>query len=1071
MKLNFYFLKNYRFHWILTWLILGFPVLLFAQNVSIEGVLKDAQGPIAGASVAVKGTNAGTRTDVNGAYSLKADKNGTLVISMVGYKPRSVSVADYKATGSVYRIDLTLESDMNNLNDVVVVGFGKQKRVNLTGAVSTVTAKDLANRPVQNVTQALQGLVPGLNISQSNGSLESSPSINIRGTGSISGASSASPLILIDNMEGDLNSLNPQDVENISVLKDASASSIYGSRAAFGVILVTTKRGKLGKIQVNYNNSFRITSPVYRPEMLDSYSFALYFNDANINGGSTAFFDNERLQRIKDYQDGKISASIIPNPSNKQYWADGYANGNDNVDWYKAIYKDNSFAQEHNMSLSGGNEKTTYYLSANFLDQAGLMRYNPDGYNRYGVTAKINNKISEYLDLNYSMRFSREELKRPSFMTDGLYNDLARQGWPVLPLKDPNGFLYSSPSPALGLAEGGQDRTTKDWNFHQLQLVLQPIKGWRTTAELNYRIRNDFRHYDVQQLYNHDVAGNAYVFGNSSNVYEYAYKQNYFNANIYSEYSKSVQRNNFKLLLGYQTEITKYRDLSALRQGVIVPSQPVLNLTSGLDPNGKVIAPSVSGQYQQWATAGFFGRLNYDYDGKYLLEANLRTDASSRFRADKRWGVFPSVSAGWNVAREEFWGSLNKTVSTFKFRGSYGSLGNQNTNIWYPTYLTIPYGAGNGAWLVNGQQPSTAGAPDLISTTLTWETVKTYNGGLDFGLFDNRLTGSFDYFVRKTVNMLGPALELPVTLGTGVPPTNNTDLKSVGYELEIGWNDRLKNGLGYNFKLLFSDAKITVTRYPNPSGTLLKGYRTNQALGEIWGFTTKGIAKTQAEMDAHLATLPNGGQSAIGSQWAAGDIMYVDYNNDGKVDFGGNSESNSGDRHVIGNNTPRYRIGFDMGADYKGFDFRAFFQGILKRDYWTDSYLFWGATDVIWWSTGLTQHLDYFRNDPNSPLGVNLDSYYPRPAFGNNKNRQVQSRYIQNAAYLRLKNVQLGYTIPNMMSKRIGISKLRVFASGENLVTWTKLAKMFDPEMLDYNWVGNPYPLQKVISFGLSATF
>ncbi len=1070
MKLNFYFLKNHKAHWALTWFILCFPVLLFAQSVTIEGVLKDAQGPIPAASIAVKGTTNGTRSDVNGAYSLKADANATLVISIVGYKTRTVSVADYKPnTGSVYRIDLSLESDLNSLNDVVVVGFGKQKRVNLTGAVSTVTAKDLANRPVQNVTQALQGLIPGLNITQSNGSLESSPSINIRGTGSIGGNTNTDPLILIDNMAGDLNSLNPQDVESISVLKDASASSIYGSRAAFGVILITTKRGKLGNIQVNYNNSFRITTPVVRPEMLDSYSFALYFNDANINGGSTAFFDADRLKRIKDYQDGKITASIIPNPSNKNFWADGYAYGNDNVDWYKAIYKDHSFAQEHNMSITGGNEKTSYYISGNYLTQAGLMRYNPDGYNRYGVTAKINNKISQYLDLNYSMRFSREELKRPSFMTDGLYNDLARQGWPVLPLKDPNGYLFSSPSPALGLDQGGQDRTTKDWNYHQLQLVLQPIKGWRTTAEVNYRIRNDFRHYDVQQLYNHDVAGNAYVYSNSSSVYEYAFKENYFNANIYSEYSKSIQKNNFKILLGYQTEMTKYRDLSGSRQGVIIAAQPVLNLTSGLDANGKVVAPSLNGQYQQWATAGFFGRLNYDYDGKYLLEANLRTDASSRFRSDKRWGVFPSVSAGWNIAREDFFQGLNKTVNTFKFRGSYGSLGNQNTRDWYPTYLTIPYGAANGSWLVGGQQPSTAGAPSLISTTLTWETVKTYDAGLDFGFFNNRLTGSFDYFIRKTLDMLGPAQLLPATLGVTPPATNNTDLKSAGYELEIGWNDRLKNGLGYNVKLLFSDNQVTVTRYPNPAGNL-NNYRVGQKLGEIWGYTTVGIAKTQAEMDAHLATLSNG-QSIVGAQWGAGDIMYADYNKDGKFDNGSSTEANPGDRHIIGNSTARYRVGFDVGADYKGFDFRAFFQGVLKRDYFTDSYLFWGATDVIWWSSGLKQHLDYFRNDPSSPLGVNTDSYYARPTFGTKKNQQVQTRYVQNAAYLRLKNIQLGYTIPNMLTKRIGLSKLRVFASGENLVTWTKLAKMFDPEMLDYNWVGNPYPLSKVVSFGLSATF
>ncbi|MCJ8209736.1 TonB-dependent receptor [Mucilaginibacter sp. RS28] len=1068
MKIFLYSLKNKPF-WLIAWLTIGFPLFTLAQTIKVEGVIKDVQGPLPGVSITVKGTTSGTKTNASGAYSLSAPANAVLVYTSVGYKAQTINLSERKpASGNVFNIDLVLETDATSLNDVVVVGFGQQKKVNLTAAVSTINAKDLADRPVQNVTQALEGLVPGLNISQNSGSLESSPSINIRGIGSISGFASDAPLVLIDGMEGDLNALNPQDVESVSVLKDAAASSIYGSRAAFGVILVTTKKGKVGAIRVNYNNSFRGTTPVIRPKEMDSYTFALYFNDASLNGGSSAFFDTNWLKRIKDFQDGKITTTIIPNPNNPQYWADGYGYGNDNVDWYKAIYKKRSFAQEHNLSLSGGTDKTTYYISGDYLDQTGLMRFNPDGYNRYGVTGKINNKINKYLDFNYSMRFIREELQRPSFMTDGLYNDLARQGWPTLPLYDPNGFLYSSPSPALGLAQGGQDRTTKDWNYHQLQLVLEPIKGWRTFGEVNYRIRNDFRHYDVQQLYNHDVAGNAYLYSNTSSVYEYAYKQNYFNSNIYSEYSKSYKKNNFKGLVGYQTEITKYRDLSGARAGIIVADLPVLNLTSGLDPNGKVVSPSVSGQYQQWSTVGFFGRLNYDYDGKYLLEGNIRRDASSRFRENKRWGWFPSVSAGWNIAREGFWNSLEKTVNTLKFRGSYGNLGNQNTYDWYPTYSTIPYGAANGSWLVNGQQPSTASAPSLISTSLTWETIRSYDAGLDFGMFNNRLTGTFDWFIRKTLNMVGPAQALPATLGTGVPPTNNTDLKSVGYELEVAWNDRMKNGLGYRVKFLLSDAQTTVTRYPNPNGSLNQ-YRAGQKLGEIWGFTTLGIAKTQAEMDQHLATLSNG-QSVLGSQWAAGDIMYADYNHDGKLDYGASTASNPGDQHIIGNSTPRYRVGFDVSMDFKGFDFRAFFQGILKRDYWTDSYLFWGATDNIWWSSGLVQHADYFRNDPNSPLGLNLNSYYPRPTFGTGKNHAVQTRYLQNAAYLRLKNLQIGYTIPASITKRIAISKLRFFASGENLVTWTKLAKMFDPEMLDYNWVGNPYPLSKVVSFGLSAT-
>jgi TonB-linked SusC/RagA family outer membrane protein len=1069
MKEQLPFYSKKAFKTVLVMLFLFISVNVFAQTAKIEGVVKDQQGVLPGVSVKVKGTSTGVTTNEKGFFSISAPEDGTLVFSSIGYVPAELSVKSYKpSNGSVYRMYLTLKAEDNDLNEVVVVGFGKQKKVNLTGAVGVVDAKALENRPVQNVTQALQGLVPGLNIGQSSGSLESRPSINVRGTGTI-GTSSSSPLILIDGMEGSLNALNPQDVASISVLKDASASAVYGSRAAFGVILVTTKRGKSGKVQVNYNNSLRFSSPTLLPEMMDSYTFALYFNDASLNGGSSAHFSPEQLKRIQDFQSGALAASIIPSPSNPAVWADGYAYGNANNDWFKVMYRDYSTSMEHNLSLNGGTDKTTYYVSGNYMDQNGLSTYNQDGYGRYGISAKIDNKLTDFLSFNYSTRFLRETYHRPAALTTGFYGDLGRQGWPTLPLTDPNGFLYSSPSPALAMSDGGEDRNVTDWMYQQAQVVFEPIKGWKTFAEFNYRTQTQFRHWDAMQTYNHDVKGTPYLYNRGSNVYEYGFKENYFNTNIYSEYSKSLGKHNFKAMAGFQFENTKYRDLSVQRNGIIVADVPTINTTSGTDGNGLVIAPSVTGQYQNWAIAGFFGRLNYDYDGKYLLEGNLRYDGSSRFRSNKRWGLFPSVSGGWNIAREDFWKNNADLISTLKLRASYGSLGNQNTNVWYPTYLVMPVGTANGSWLINGAMPNTASAPGLVSSTLTWETIQSYNLGLDFSMLKNRLSGSFDLFRRKTLDMVGPAPQLPATLGTTVPSTNNTDLKSEGFELEIGWNDRMKNGLGYNVKVLLSDSRTTVTRYPNLTGSL-DTYRAGQQLGEIWGYTTVGIAKSQAEMDAHLAKSSNG-QTAFGSQWSAGDIMYADYNGDGKIDWGSWTESNSGDAHLIGNNTPRYRLGFDVNLDYKGFDFRAFFQGVLKRDFWISSYYFWGATSDKWWSTGLVQQEDYFRADANSPLGQNLDAYYPRPTFGTGKNQQVQTAYLQNAAYLRLKNIQLGYTLPAGLTKRLGGQKFRVYASGENLVTWTKLAKMFDPETVDGGSNQSVYPLMKVVSVGLSVTF
>lgn len=1041
-----------------------------AQQVTVRGTVKDTLSTLIGVSVRVAGSSQGTMTDVNGAFQLRTEPNATLNFTYTGYDPKTISLSALKpqANGE-YVITVSMVAKDNSLNEVVVVGFGKQKKVNLTAAVSTIDAKDLADRPVQNVTQALQGLAPGLNISQNNGSLESRPSVNIRGVGSISSASSASPLVLVDGMEGSINLLNPQDVESISILKDAAASSIYGSRAAFGVILVTTKKGKAGRVNVNYNNNFRSTRPVLMPKMMDSYTFAMYFNAAGTNGGSAPHFGAAQLQRIQDYQNGTLKASVIPNPSNTNFWGEGYAYGNDNIDWYDVMYRKQAFSQEHNFSINGGNEKTTYYLSGNLLDQGGMMALNQDMYNRYSLTAKISSKLNSWAEFNYTNRFLREGYQRPANLTTTFYQDLGRQGWPTLPLYDPNGYLFSSPSPALGMRDGGVDNNRTETIYQQFQLVLEPIKSWKTIVDLNYRTRNDFRHWDSQMLYNYDVKGNPYLYKNTSNVYEYGYKENYYNINAYSEYTKSLNKHNFKGMVGFQMESSRYRDLSVQRNGIIEASLPTINTTSGTDINGVIVAPSVSGQYQNWATAGLFGRLNYDYDGKYLIEGNLRYDASSRFRAENRWAWFPSVSAGWNIAREEFFKGFANTVNTLKLRASYGTLGNQNTNVWYPTYITMPLGTATGSWLLNNARPNTASAPNPVSTSLTWETVKSYNLGLDWALFNSRLTGSFDIYERKTLNMLGPAIELPATFGITIPPTNNTDLKTKGFDMEIAWNDRLKNGLRYGVKFILSDNQTTVTRYPNATNSL-NTYREGQKLNEIWGYTTVGIAKTQEEMNAHLARSSNG-QTLFGSQWAAGDIMYADYNGDGKIDWGNWTQGNSGDAHIIGNSTPRFNFGFDVNAAWKNFDVRAFFQGVMKRDYWQGSSFFWGAVSDKWWSMGLVQHQDYFRASPTDPMGQNLNSYYPRPIFGSGKNQQIQTAYLQNAAYIRLKNLQIGYTLPAGVLQKLHIQKLRLVATGENLWTGTSMAKMFDPETVDGGSGGSVYPLSRVLSLGLSVTF
>jgi TonB-linked SusC/RagA family outer membrane protein len=802
-KISFSFGKGIllAFMWIIS-------LAMFAQQITVKGTVKDTKGePLIGVTVRVEGTSMGTITDMDGVFTLSnVPTDATLEFSYVGMKTQRIPVNGRTS------IDVVMEEEAEMLEEVVVVGFGTQKKVNLTGAVSTASSREIESRPVVNVTQALQGLVPGLNISSSNGSLEAKPSVNIRGVTTIGEGSTGDPLILIDGMEGDLNSINPQDIESISVLKDAAASSIYGSRAPFGVILVTTKKGDPGKITVNYNNNFRWGSPVLKPDMMDSYTFATYFNDASINAGWSPHFSSEHLQRIKDYQEGKITYSIIPDPNNPQYWADGYAYGNDNVDWYDAIYKSSTYGQEHNFSASGGiSEKTTFYTSFNYLDQNGLMKLSKDFYDRYTVSGKINSELTNWLRFGYNFRFSRENYQRPAAMTDALYWDLARQGWPTLPLYDPNGYLYSSPSPALGLATGGKDKTMTDNTYHQGFLIFEPIKNWITHVDLNYRITTAERHWDSQRTYNHDVNGNPYVYKSSSNVHEDYFNDNYFNINAYTEYSFSLnETHNLKLMAGFQAENLDRTVFGVQRDGIIVPELPEIDLTTGLDYNGNPITPSVNGSRDSWSTAGYFGRFNYDYENKYLAEINLRYDGTSRFREDQRWNLFPSFSLGWNMAQENFWETLLPTINLLKFRVSYGELGNQNTSNWYPTYQIMPVHSNEGSWLQNGTRPNTAYVPALVSSTMGWEKVENWNGGIDFGLLRNRLTGSFDYYIRRTKDMIGPAQELPAVLGIDVPKTNNTDLKTYGFDFELVWRDRLKNGLGYSAKLLLSDSQTEI---------------------------------------------------------------------------------------------------------------------------------------------------------------------------------------------------------------------------------------------------------------------
>ena len=888
---------------------------------TIKGVVKDATGEtVIGANVAVVGTTIGTITDVNGSFSLNVPVGATLKVSFIGYKDVTIKITNQQ------NLDIVLQDDSQALDEVVVVGFGTQKKVNLTGSVSVVNADELASRPVSNVTQALQGLVPGMNFSYGGqgAKVGSTMDINIRGTGTLdTKVTKASPLVLIDGMEGDMNMLNPNDIENISVLKDAAASSIYGSRAPYGVVLVTTKKGKSGKVSVNYNNSLRWSNAINMPKMVNSYDYAKFINQINLNDGATPTFNAEHLTRIEGFLNGTNTNTTIPDSNTPTIWD---WRGNDNNDWLKEIFGGTGFSHEHSLSVNGGNDKYQYYLSANYMKQDGIVRYGDEDMKRYNFTAKINAQLASWLKTNYSTKFIRKDLDQPNTLNDHLFYYNTQRRWPTEPVFDPNGNYL------VGLTKelmwGGNNKHQTDWMYQQLQFEIEPIKNWKTFVEFNYKTINLMADEPRYKVPNWNVAGDVYYSsGAKSSMNTYSERTNFFNTNIYSEYTYLLKDHTFKAMVGYQSESNYWRKIGAQKDDLISESVTDITVATGKE--------YLTGGRNHWATAGFFGRINYDYAGRYLAEVNLRYDGTSRFASDQRWNLFPSFSAGWNIAREAFMEPYTDIINNLKLRGSWGQLGNQNTVNLYPYIQTMPFypssNTNENTWLINGGRQNSSKAPDLISALLTWETMSSWNVGFDLGMLRNRLTMSFDYFVRKTFDMVGPAPELPVILGTAVPKANNADMQSAGFELDVAWRDQI-NDFRYGVHVLLSDDRQKVLKYPNESGSL-STWREGQYLNEIWGLTTIGIAKSQEEMDAHIASLPNGGQGGLGtSTWLEGDVMYADLNGDGKITKG-NTVDDPGDRTIIGNSTPRFKFGLDLDAAWKGFDLRLFFQGVAKRDW------------------------------------------------------------------------------------------------------------------------------------------
>lgn len=1037
------------------------------QTGKCTGTVLDVNGdPLIGASIMVKGTTTGTIADIDGNFTIDNVKRGaTLSISYMGYVTQEVVF-----NGQPLKI--TLKEDSNALEEVVVVGYGVQKKVNVTGAVSMVGEEALKARPVANVSQALQGAVPGLNltVNSNGGQLNNTMNMNIRGTGSING--SDSPLVLIDGIEGDLNTLNPNDIETVSVLKDAASASIYGARAAFGVILITTKSGKEGKMKVNYTGEVRFATATNLPKMVNSLDFANYWNYASKNSGGSNVFSDEIMAKMKNFIEGKYT-----DPNTDEYYGASQNNNNwqnysgsfANTNWYDEFYKKNVASTQHNLSLSGGNEKVNFMLSGSFLINNGLINHGHDELDRYNVSAKINAKITDWARVEYSTRWVRSNYEQPTYMNGLFFHNIARR-WPTCYPVDPNGH-WADGMEIAELEEGGTRNTISNELTQKLRAIFTPAKNWNITVEGALRQLDQkatlawlpVTHYKVDNTPYQRNSGTDW--GNDTYYQDSRYRENYYAINAFTDYTMTINdAHNLKFLAGMNYEKYDNDTMWGSGTGLTLSSMPYLSQALTNKKN--------SDSYYHRAVGGYFGRINYDYEGKYLAEVNVRVDGSSRFLADHRWATFPSVSLGWNMAKEDWFTNLTDKISTLKLRASWGTLGNTSAayssfSDWYPFYQQQSIGVANGSWLINGSKQNTASLPGIINTTLTWETIATWDVGFDVTALDNRFTATFDWYLRNTKDMVGPAPILGSVLGTNSPNTNNCDMKSTGWEIELSWRDKIGK-VGYNVGLNLSDSQSEITNYPYEGdfeNQSISSYYNGKKIGEIWGYTTKGIAQSQNEMDSWLANnKPN-----WGSNWGAGDIMYTDLDGDGVVNSGASTLKDHGDLDRIGNTTPRYRMGIKLGLDYKGFDVSVFFQGVLKRDYMFGSgeAYFWGAQGNMWQSACFEEHLDCWSED-------NPNAYYPKPYLtgGIQKNNKAQTRYLQNAAYMRCKNLQVGYTIPEKVLSKAGLGRARVYFSVDNLFTITSMASQFDPEALAGSWgAGKLYPLQRTMAIGASIDF
>lgn len=1029
-----------------------------SQNVSGRITAAENGEGLPGVSILVKGTNQGTTTDNTGKYTLKLpNNNATLVVSFIGYLKQEIAV------GGRSTVDLALEVDTKALEEVVVVGYGVQEKVNLTGAVGTADSKRLMNRPIANAGEGLQGVIPNLNVNVRNGDPAAAVTFNIRGYESINGGA---PLVLVDNVPMDLNRINPNDIESISVLKDASAAAVYGARAAFGVVLVTTKSGKSGKVTVNFGTQTSLAKPIFNMDVVtDPYEFVQARNAANIRTSGVPTYDADMVAGTKAYSENPATAPQwkVVNGALRFY---GFNNYQDQ------IMTNYAPTNQSDLSVSGGSDKSKFFVSLGYFSKDGYLKESAknEKFKRYNILVKADFKVNNWLSLDEKVVFNSENSDKPHFYNwDVNINTLARVP-PIMPVQFPDLPFYVTQgdrdkyAPYIGkyfggtnffpyLKDGGRTTYTNNDIWLTQGVTLTPLKGLKIRSDFSYNIFNRM-YQDVQSKIEivdaNLLAANLISNGFSGDDWirnENNYNQ-YYVFNAFAEYKLPLPVNhNVTAMVGFNQERGQNRYSGAQARGLITPLVTDLNATTGVQ--------QTFGSKSHVALRGVFYRLNYNFRERYLIELNGRYDGTSRFPQDSRFGFFPSFSAGWRISNENFMAGTSKWLDNLKLRASYGTLGNQLLgNNFYPYVSTM--GIGQSPYIFGTGAIPIVTAAGLVSPSLTWETVVSKNIGLDFTMLKGRLDASFDLFTRDTKDML-MNVTYPAILGTNAPQQNAADLRTKGWELAATWRDRIKKDWSYDVTLALSDWTAEITKFNNPTGAI-NNYRVGQQLGEIWGFETVGIFQTADD----VAKAPK--QTNIGNNWRAGDIQYADINGDGNITLGNNTISNPGDRKIIGNSTPRYTFGINSGISYKNFRLGLFFQGIGKKDHWPTS------DNWTWFFPFNAGHVEkYYITD--TWREDNRDAYFPAAHISTNdkKNVQVQSRYLQSAAYIRLKNITFSYDLPQDILKKVGMGRAQVFATGMNLWEYTKMRKPLDPESIQSAAI--EYPMQRIMTLGLNVSF